>query len=465
MRKTRMLGGWIKLLCMALLAAALAGSFSFAVRAEDGVAYDPENYGYTVSESGTWQHLVEVLAGTTREAPLTVYYWDEAGQTAYPLSFTGNDIREYCIFYTTEGGATNILRQAEGRGTNMREPIDADSLGRLYVTPPTPAPSEPESSDSAGTAETIPVTVTLDLSEASRAPACSFTVTATPTGAMAASAPAIASVTLTLPAGDKSGDQVSADGTLPLPQAGDFYAAGDYTYSIALTSSDSLSGLTVDAASYTLTLRVYQTNSDTYAISGTTLTGDTGKVSALTFSSAFSEDVQTTTFSVSQRTEGSYADGSKVFTYTLRFTAPTFVKSVRPVADQSLTAGGTTLAAGDALSFDADYTFQLSSGQSVTFTLPVGSGYTLTQTAEVSYTPAAALVDAGVSSAAQASTGEALSVTGIATDRASAAFTNTFVDNPLTGVVRKDGPFAVLILVALLILAGYLFSRRRAAGR
>ncbi len=170
---------------------------------------------------------------------------------------------------------------------------------------------------------------------------------------------------------------------------------------------------------------------------------------------------------VSKSVKGEHADKNKKFEYSVTFTEDEANAGLNLTSTAVLKKNGTEVAAGTQLDYGTQYTFSLSDGETVLFTVPAGTDYELMEAASESYTPSANVVTDGKAETKSAGTGAALTVQSyIGENENKAEFTNTYEDNPLTGLAGGGGPLFILLPVgagAIVLLA--LDRKRRAAKK
>lgn len=115
---------------------------------------------------------------------------------------------------------------------------------------------------------------------------------------------------------------------------------------------------------------------------------------------------------------------------------------------------------------DYTYTFSLKNGEALTLTgIPAGFTYTLTEAAAKNWAATAAVTSNSVAAAAAGATNDfnkALTVNGtIGEKHNEAAFTNTYNDIPLTGVIINALPYALMVIVGVGALALFIVMKRR----
>ncbi len=301
-------------------------------------------------------------------------------------------------------------------------------------------------------------------------PAAGFVFEATPTNG----GPAIGDVTISFSSSDTpdGNNQIVKTGSMALPDLSSFTGEGVFTYSIKekpdTYAASNLERVQYDSAEYILSIKVCKTASDTVETDYTdgvnnghvTLTNaaDTSvKVDTMTFENTYTKGVKTTELTIGKTVTGNHADTSKAFDYTIVFTAANNAGTVKPTTD------GATVEYGDA------HSFQLKDGETITFTVPVGTGYTVTEAAAESYAPKAVVTTDGTENATPftASAGSELKVQDQTTGEGEnkVDFTNAYVDSPLTGLVENNAPFLIVLLLAVFAAAGVMFDRKRKRAR
>lgn len=154
-------------------------------------------------------------------------------------------------------------------------------------------------------------------------------------------------------------------------------------------------------------------------------------------------------FSVSKRVEGEHADKSKSFEYTVSFTKDAANEGLKLTADTALKKGSDEISPGNALEYDTQYTFELTDSETVIFYIPAGTDYELTESAADNYTPEVNVTADGRQAAQSGKTGESFTLKAYVGEKENKAdFTNTYVDNPLTGLTGSVTPFVVILAIA-----------------
>ncbi|MBQ9721097.1 MAG: hypothetical protein IJV64_10445, partial [Oscillospiraceae bacterium] len=190
--------------------------------------------------------------------------------------------------------------------------------------------------------------------------------------------------------------------------------------------------------------------------------GEGGKEAA-EFDNSYELVVPTTTLTVSKTVVGG-AGGE--FSFTIAFDKP-----VIDGYEYSLPALLNETGEPTTFDYDTNKEFTLKDGQSVTFRVPVGTTYSVTESGTANYTGSYVVTTDGA--AADKVTGgknSSLTATGTAAALAEGNenrvdFTNTYEAPPMTGVIEKTAPFLILAVIAVLGFAAYVFDRRRKAAR
>jgi uncharacterized repeat protein (TIGR02543 family) len=146
------------------------------------------------------------------------------------------------------------------------------------------------------------------------------------------------------------------------------------------------------------------------------------------------------TLTISKEISGNMADSEEAFDFTLAVTS-----------GEELT----DLPEGAAKNEDGTYTFSLKGGESIAFTIPYGSAYTVTENkgTDSMYTTTVSVDD-----------GEPVGLTetsGTITADTTVKFTNTFDMDVDTGVSRNMVPFVLMTLMAMAAAAVFIRTRRK----
>lgn len=299
-------------------------------------------------------------------------------------------------------------------------------------------------------AETVPtvgqtVTKHFEMAEGIAAPDVTFSFTAT---AVTADAPEATIGTLSYTNADQgtlenglSTINKTADITF-----GEFPHAGLYEYKVQETAGTE-NDVTYDTASYDLNVYVINDDNGDLKVQSITAEKDGEKQDELSFTNTYRKNSSLT---ISKTTTGAQADKTKDFNFTIKFE-----KSATEADDVTSYTGkiGTetvTCKVGEETSF------QLHDGESLVFdTLPAGTHYVVKEEgAEDGYTPSIEVVENGVTTKNEtvseregiASAESATTLVG--ENDNSVAFTNTYNDVPVTGIILHNWPFVLLVGLA-----------------
>ena len=227
---------------------------------------------------------------------------------------------------------------------------------------------------------------------------------------------------------------------------GEFPHAGLYEYTVQETAGAE-NGVTYDTASYDLNVYVINDENGDLKVQSITAEKDGEKQDELSFTNIYRKNSSLT---ISKTTTGAQADKTKDFNFTIKFE-----KSATEADDVTSYTGkiGTetvTCKVGEETSF------QLHDGESLVFdTLPAGTRYVVKEEgAEDGYTPSIKVVENGGETRnekvseqdgiASATNGTTL----VGEKDNSVAFTNTYNDVPVTGIILHNWPFVLLVGLA-----------------
>lgn len=231
---------------------------------------------------------------------------------------------------------------------------------------------------------------------------------------------------------------------------------GEYTYTLTETAPTG-NGWAMDNSVYTVQILVKNDTNKTKEIY-ITKAGTTGKQPNCTFTNTYTEYDGTLT--ISKTVKGDYADkANSSFHYTLTLT------NVAPNDEATVTLKQSdkddqvkTLPKNGSVSFE----FDLKDNGSVSLSgLPLGATYTVKEDGSNNYTPSVSIYGGNAQTGTK---GEALTTasTTIATkDNNTAAFTNTYENITVTGVITQIAPFIAMVAIAGGAVALYIVSRRR----
>ena len=233
---------------------------------------------------------------------------------------------------------------------------------------------------------------------------------------------------------------------------GTFPHAGTYEYTVTETAG-SADGITYDSTSYTMTVYVANGSDGTLAVQRITVDANNGKQDSLSFTNTYRKNGSLT---ITKNTEGDLADKTKDFAFTI-----TFIRS--GTESDSVTSYTGKIGSVDVTcNIGEETTFYLHDGESLVFDeLPVGTRYVVTEEAAADgYTPSVSVIENGAQTVADNTTAEAnaLSTANVGSSNLvgenenEVEFTNTYGDVPVTGLVLKNLPFLLLIVLPTLAL-------------
>lgn len=247
---------------------------------------------------------------------------------------------------------------------------------------------------------------------------------------------------------------------------GEFPHAGVYEY-VVKENTGNLEGVDYSKAEYTL--RVYVKNDSNspnkLSIHTITASGNTGKTDKVLFTNTYTKDA---TLEIEKKTEGEYADKTKMFQFKI-----TFVKS--PMSDQTVFVGKigektVSCTAGTATEFE------LCDGQKLVFEkLPVGTRYVVEEIAAADgYTPQVNVIENAEETVQNKTAQEAEGLTSskdgttnnlVGEKENKVTFTNTYKNIPITGMFINNVPFIVIIGVAFVVLIALSGIKKLRASR
>ena len=228
---------------------------------------------------------------------------------------------------------------------------------------------------------------------------------------------------------------------------GTFPHAGLYEYRIRETAGTE-NRITYDTAVYDLNVYVVNDEDGKLQVSSITAEKDEKKQDELSFTNIYRKNSSLT---ISKTTEGTYADKTKDFTFTIRF---------EKAATESDEVNAYTGMIGNEkveCRVGEETTFKLHDGEILVFdSLPAGTRYVVEEVAaKDGYTPSIEVVENGVETLetivsesegiSSAKTGSTLVGEGIN----KVEFTNTYQDIALTGIVLHNWPFIILMILAI----------------
>ena len=277
-----------------------------------------------------------------------------------------------------------------------------------------------------------------------------------------ATAPAISIEDVAFTSEDEpdANNRITKEVNVYLPAAHAFTKAGTYVYTIAETP-DTYTGegsMTYDGEKYTLTVKVCETaDGMTYDDgNGTHITlvknSEGNKTDCIEFNNEYDKDVEVTKLIVSKTVAGEHANKNREFDYSITFTDPGNAKDVKPAKED------------ESIEYGAPYSFKLSDGEQIEFTLPVGTKYTIVETGAQDYEAKVVITSGETQSNDSAANGASLTVSDVTVVKGEnkADFTNTYVDNPLTGIMNGKGPLLIIIPAAIgaVVLLAFVNKKR-----
>ena len=279
----------------------------------------------------------------------------------------------------------------------------------------------------------------------------SFAVTA-----VTADAPAVTIGSISYSSADDKGT-LSTEGVYTVDKSADitfgtFPHAGTYEYTVTETPG-SVDGITYDSTSYTMKVNVANNSTGDLDVQSITVEADNGKQDDLSFTNTYRKNGSLT---ITKKTEGALADKTKDFAFTITFTkSGTESGSVTSYTGKIGTEDVTC-------NIGEETTFNLHNGESLVFDdLPVGTRYVVTEVAAADgYTPSVSVIENGVQTVTNNTTAEANALSTanagfsnlVGEKENSVVFTNTCGDAPATGLVLKNLPFLLLIVLPALAL-------------
>ncbi|MEE1274855.1 MAG: FctA domain-containing protein [Olegusella sp.] len=237
--------------------------------------------------------------------------------------------------------------------------------------------------------------------------------------------------------------------------------AGVYAWKVAETAG-STTGMVYDTETYTLIATVSNAD-DTHTTEwvsdvklvkdGTTSTTNDAskKVTTATFTNTYTEktnDGENKPLVVTKTVTGAQGDKTKLFDFTVNFTAPSNVPDGWTVKSITATAKPGTTVSNLTQNDDGSWTFKAADAGSVTFdNVVVGTTYKVTETesGQAGYT----------------TTGEVKNDTVLAETGANVTVTNAKNDTVVTGLIVNNAPFIVMIGVAAAGVAAYGTAKRK----
>ena len=307
--------------------------------------------------------------------------------------------------------------------------------------------------DDAVTLASHQVTKHLVMAEGLEVPAETFSFTAT---ADTKDAPDVTIDSISYNSEDNKGT-LSNDGVYTVDKStdinfGTFPHAGVYEYTVTETA-DSVDGITYDSTSYTMVVYVANDITGDLTVQNITVEAGNGKQEDLSFTNTYRKKGSLT---ITKNTVGALADKTKDFAFTITFTKSGTESDDVPSYTGKIGSEEVTCKIGE------ETTFSLHDGESLVFAdLPVGTRYVVTEAAAADgYTPSVSVIENGVQNATsnatseenELSTADVNSSNLVGEKENKVEFTNTYVDVPVTGLVLKNLPFLMLIVLPALAL-------------
>ena len=228
---------------------------------------------------------------------------------------------------------------------------------------------------------------------------------------------------------------------------GTFPHAGLYEYTVQETAGSTNNGVTYDTASYELNVYVINDENGDLKVQSITAEKDGEKQDELSFTNTYRKN---SSLAISKTTVGAQADKTKDFNFTIEFEksateADTVTSYTGNIGEETVTCN-----------VGEETSFKLHDGESLVFdSLPAGTRYVVKEKgAEDGYTPSIKVVENGVETRdetvseqegiASATNGTTL----VGEKNNSVAFTNTYNDAPVTGIILHNWPFVLLVGLA-----------------
>ena len=242
---------------------------------------------------------------------------------------------------------------------------------------------------------------------------------------------------------------------------GTFPHAGLYEYTVQETAGTE-KGVTYDTAVYNLNVYVINKENGELEVQSITAEKDGEKQDELSFTNTYRKNSSLT---ISKTTAGAQADKTKDFNFTIKF------EKSATEADDVTSYTGKIGEEKVICNVGEETSFQLRDGESLVFdTLPAGTRYVVKEEGvKDGYTPSVKVVENGVETRdetvseqegiASAENGTTL----VGENDNSVAFTNTYEDVPVTGILLQNWPFVLLIVLGAVAMV--LSKAVRVVGR
>lgn len=229
---------------------------------------------------------------------------------------------------------------------------------------------------------------------------------------------------------------------------GTFPHAGVYVYTVKEIAGTDDNGVTYDGATYTLRVYVINEEDGSLKVENVTAEKDGEKQDELSFTNTYRKNSR---LEISKTTAGAQADKTKDFNFTIKF---------EKAATEADNVDSYTGKIGDddlVCEVGKETSFQLHDGESLVFdSLPAGTRYVVKEEgAADGYTPSIKVVENGIATTTD-TVSEQVGIASAAENATnlvgekdnSVAFTNTYEDVPVTGILLNNWPFVLLIALA-----------------
>ncbi len=268
--------------------------------------------------------------------------------------------------------------------------------------------------------------------------------------------PAIGPLTVTM-SGTETVSAVNFPGDVAFP------VGGVYTYKVTETDGGAANWTYDDAVLYVdLEIEEEDGNTGNLVLDKVVVhkDGATGEKDSLSFTNTYNPPTDLTVSKTISNFGENPLNQSKIFTYTVTFTAPAAGSAGAITATHS--ADG-ALAAPE---YGAPYTFTLKHNENVVFgNLAAGTTYTVTEQGEEYYTPSLTLTEGGTAGTKQTGDyAEDLSgsgtVKGTETGQNKAEYENEYSITPPTGLTLHFDMVVILALALLALVGGFFLNRK-----
>ena len=234
-----------------------------------------------------------------------------------------------------------------------------------------------------------------------------------------------------------------------------FPGPGNYAYILSETAGNT-EGMTYDSTQYYIQLKVEQDKNGKLWLTEFKLSPNddrTKKADSATFTNIYNPETKLTI--TKNVVNASTEEQGRKFKFAINFE--------NPGIDGTVT---TTDKAGTSTSvvYGTDYAFELADSDVITFTMPAGTDYTLTETGVAGYEAKAVVVSDGkeTTDGTSGKAGASITVNSTAMiNENSVTVTNTYKVNALTGLARKNAGVIVLMLLAAAVIAYLVYDKKR----